>query len=71
MGLPYVPSRGCLSCPNRGTCHDSRQRLQDGVVEAGRHYSCTFYKGIAETKREREANGWYGFLKMLVGSWKP
>ncbi|WP_329684319.1 hypothetical protein [Longimicrobium sp.] len=60
--LPFVPSRGCLGCPNRGTCHSPRQRVQDPQIEAGRHYLCPFYRGISKATAQKQAGTFYSYI---------
>jgi len=62
--LPYVPSRCCLGCPHRGTCHPARQRVQDPQLEAGRHYACPFYRSISGTLREKRF-GWFWWFAAM------
>lgn len=49
----YAPSKGCLGCPHRGTCHPTRKRIHDLALDTGRHYQCPFYRGITEKLRAR------------------
>lgn len=43
----YGAVRGCSSCPFRGDpCGEARQRVQDPLIETGRHYECEFYRAI-------------------------
>lgn len=65
--LPFVPSRCCLGCPHRGTCHPARQRVQDPQLEGGRHYSCPFYRSINSTLRERRSPWWMWFVPVRRG----
>ncbi len=50
---PYVAAHACSTCPYRDTCHEPRQRIQDGRYEAGRHYQCPFYQSIRESHAAR------------------
>jgi hypothetical protein len=51
MSVLFVASRGCSSCPYRGTCHEARQRIQDPTIAVGRHYDCEFHRGIQAKRR--------------------
>lgn len=48
----WVASGACSSCPHRGTCHESRQRIQDAEHALGRHYACPFYQSIELSLRQ-------------------
>ncbi len=63
----YVPVRGCSGCPHRGTCHEARQRVQDPLVEAGRHYLCNFFEGIeTRVRSSRQPGGLAGVFRALI-----